>query len=426
MGPPEGLRRVRGRDPGEDNRTATPLELLYDLTFAVAFGQASGAFAHELSQGAVAAGTRGHIVSAFAIVWAWTSYTWYASSFDPDDWLHRLLTMVQMVGAVVLALGFAPFFASLHEPRPDSALMVAGYVVMRVGMVAQWARVAHDDEDYRPTAARFAVAIFLVQIAWVILPLTHTSWAVFFGVAAALMAVEVATPAVLERRTGLPWHPHHLAERFSLLAIITLGEGVIGTVAALSETVAEQGGWSLDAVLVVIAGIVLTCGMWWSYFSVDFGRILSLRREIHVGFGAFHMVMLAALAATGSGLHVAGNVLGGEAAIDAATAIGTIAWPVFVFYLAIYGLYTYAVPEADLRHIVLVVLTLGILVGSVVLARGGVSPPLCLALLMTATVPTVVGYEWFGHAHQRDQLNDMARRRGGLDRVGRAPDPDHG
>ena len=83
-------------------------------------------------------------------------------------------------------------------------------------------------------------------------------------------------------------------------------------------------------------------------------------------------------------------------------------------------------PEADLRHIVLVVLTLGILVGSVVLARGGVSPPLCLALLMTATVPTVVGYEWFGHAHQRDQLNDMARRRGGLDRVGRAPDPDHG
>jgi low temperature requirement protein LtrA len=35
------LRRMSGRDPLEEHRAVTPLELLYDLTFVVAFGQAS-------------------------------------------------------------------------------------------------------------------------------------------------------------------------------------------------------------------------------------------------------------------------------------------------------------------------------------------------------------------------------------------------
>jgi low temperature requirement protein LtrA len=32
------LRLMSGRDPHEQHRTVTPLELLYDLTFVVAFG----------------------------------------------------------------------------------------------------------------------------------------------------------------------------------------------------------------------------------------------------------------------------------------------------------------------------------------------------------------------------------------------------
>lgn len=32
------VRRMTGRDPGELHRVATPLELLFDLTFVIAFG----------------------------------------------------------------------------------------------------------------------------------------------------------------------------------------------------------------------------------------------------------------------------------------------------------------------------------------------------------------------------------------------------
>ncbi len=407
---PDALVPVRGRDPHERHRTATPLELLYDLTFAVAFGQAGGLFAHEIAQGSLAAGTRGYLIAAFAIVWAWTNFSWYASAFDPDDWLHRLLTMVQMVGVVILALGLSPLFHSLHDPHPDNAIMVAGYVVMRVAMVAQWIRVAVADPAHRPVATRFALTVMVVQVGWVVLLVARTSWAVFIGAAAVLMIVEVGIPMGLERRYGTPWHPHHIAERYSLLVIITLGEGVIGTVAALSSAVSEHGGWSGDAILVVVAGIVLTFGIWWSYFTVDFGRALTLRREASLGFSIGHMIMLTAVAATGAGLHVAGYVLAGEARIDAATAIGAVALPVALFYLGLFGVYTWFVPEADVRHIGLLAGTAAILTASVLLARAGFSTALCLGVLMLSTLPTVLGYEWFGHRHQRDQLDRLAER----------------
>ncbi len=58
-----------------------------------------------------------------------------------------------------------------------------------------------------------------------------------------LLAIEFAGPFIGERKDwGTPWHAHHIAERHSLLAIITLGEGVVGPVATLSAVVQEQVG----------------------------------------------------------------------------------------------------------------------------------------------------------------------------------------
>ena len=61
--------------------------------------------------------------------------------------------------------------------------------------------------------------------------------------------VEFAGPWIAERRKGgTPWHPHHIAERYGLLVIIALGEGIIGTIASLSAVVGPEGpGWSVDA-----------------------------------------------------------------------------------------------------------------------------------------------------------------------------------
>ena len=51
------------------------------------------------------------------------------------------------------------------------------------------------------------------------------------------------------KATGTPWHPHHIAERYGLLVIITLGEVILGTVAALNALVHGEAGWTVDAAL---------------------------------------------------------------------------------------------------------------------------------------------------------------------------------
>ncbi len=57
---------MSGRDPGEHHRVATPLELLFDLTFVVAFGVAASELAHLLAEGHIAAGLTGFVFATSA------------------------------------------------------------------------------------------------------------------------------------------------------------------------------------------------------------------------------------------------------------------------------------------------------------------------------------------------------------------------
>lgn len=52
------LTPMRSRDPHEEHRVATTLELLYDLTLVIAFGVNGVQMAHALASGHVAAGWR--------------------------------------------------------------------------------------------------------------------------------------------------------------------------------------------------------------------------------------------------------------------------------------------------------------------------------------------------------------------------------
>jgi low temperature requirement protein LtrA len=120
-------RRMSGRDPSEAHRGATPLELLFDLTFVVAFGTAANELAHYTADGRVWTGIAGFVFATFAVAWAWINYSWFASAYDTDDWVFRLATMVQMLGVIVLALGLEQAFASIDEDDVlDNGVMVAG------------------------------------------------------------------------------------------------------------------------------------------------------------------------------------------------------------------------------------------------------------------------------------------------------------
>jgi low temperature requirement protein LtrA len=400
-----GLDRMTGRDPNEEHRAATPLELLFDLAFVVAFGQAADQLAHAVAEGHVFAGIAGFAFAMFAIVWAWINFTWFASAYDTDDWFYRVTTMVQMIGVVILALGLPAVFASIEAGESlDNDIVVAGYVIMRVAMVAQWLRAAKQDPSRRRTALTFAVFIIIAQVGWVVLTILDVPLAVGFVAFPVLYFLELAIPIFAERKSsGTPWHPLHIAERYALLLIIALGEGVFGTVASVSALVESQG-WSAEAVLVVVAGIGLTFGLWWNYFMLPAGPVLARYRGRGFVWGYGHILVYAAIAATGAGLHVAAFVIEGHTEVGTLGAIVAVAVPVLAYTIAIFSLYTYMVREADPFHLALFAGTLLMLALAIVLATNGASIGLCLVIVTLAPAITVVGYETIGHRHQASRM----------------------
>ncbi len=395
--PPHRLRRMAGHDTQERHRTATPLEGLFDLTFATCFGLAAAQLAHALAQGHFNAALLGFGFASFAICWAWINFSWFSSAYDTDDWIFRLVTMVQMVGVLILATGLPRLFESIDKGEVlDDTVIVLGYIVMRVAMVTQWLRAARQDPARRRACLTYAIAISIAQIGWIIQVLCETSVAVTLLFAAVLAIIEMAGPVIAERHGGgTPWHAHHIAERYSLFALIALGEGVVGTIAGLSAVVAVQG-WSLDAALVCLAGIGLTFGMWWIYYLLPSAEVLRTHRDRSFVWGYGQILIVAAIVATGAGLHVAAYAIEHESHIGPVQTVLCSAIPVGLFLILVHGLHTYLAPRSEAPrggllagNLVLVALALGA-------AAAGLSIAVCLVILMLAPALTVVGTELTG------------------------------
>jgi low temperature requirement protein LtrA len=398
-------RPMSGRDPHEEHRVATPLEALFDLTFASCFGLAAAQFAHMLADAHYAAALIGFGFSSFAICWAWINFSWFSSAYDTDDWSFRIVTMIQMIGVVILAIGLPRMFASIeHGEHLDNTVIVLGYVVMRIPMVFQWLRAARQDPRRRRACLTYAGAISIAQVGWIVQILVDMPIAEALLFAAVLAAIEFAGPLMAERKDGgTPWHAHHIAERYSLFAIIALGEGVAGTAAAVSATVEVQG-WSMDVVLVCIAGIGLTFGMWWVYYLLPSAAILHVHRDRSFAWSYGQIVIIASIVATGAGLHVGAYFIEHTSHTGALATLLCTAIPVAVFLGAVYALHTHLVRRFDALHGWLLAATAAVVAGAIGAVSIGIDLSIGLALLMLAPAVTVVGYEVMGHRHEADAI----------------------
>jgi len=212
---PHKIQRVEGRDSHEYGRSVTTLELLYDLVYVVAFGQAANQFAHLIAEGHIAAAIGAFLFAMFAIIWAWINFSWFSSAFDTDDWLHRIATMIQMVGVTIIALGLPAVFHSFDAGQSvDIRVVVAGYVVIRVAMLTQWLRAAIHSPKYRATCLTYIWTIVIAQIGWVVLSIMSPSLIYTIIVGIFLLLIELIGPYLAEtRHSGTPWHAHHIVER---------------------------------------------------------------------------------------------------------------------------------------------------------------------------------------------------------------------
>ena len=298
------------RSPDEAHRAATSLELFYDLCFVVAVSQASSELHHLIVERRFADAVIGFSAAFFGIWWAWVNFVWFASGHDSDDVPFRLLTFVQMAGVLILAAGIHDAF--IHF---DFTAITLGYVVIRLGLVGMWLRVARDQPDHRKRAMRFVIGITAVQVAWLLrlaLPDTRPVNLASFVV---LALVELAIPIWAERAAPRQqFHPGHIAERFGLFTIIVLGEVILSSTVAVREAI-DAVGVEFDVMVVAAAALVIAFAVWWSYFGRDDEpEVDRLNGAFFWGYG--HLPVFAGLAAFGAGVHVVVEAVAGSAEVS--------------------------------------------------------------------------------------------------------------
>lgn len=321
------LTRMVPRRPDEPGRVASTLELFFDLVFVIGVSATATQLHHAMSAGEWAHGLVTYAMVFFAIWWAWMNFTWFGTSFSTDDWLYRVVTIVQMGGVLVLAAGVGPAFRSR-----DFTVIVIAYVVMRVAMIVQWLRASRGGGRLRRSALSYAVGIGAVQALWV--AFLFVPRAVQLPAFLLFALAEISVPVLAERRERTPWHPEHIAERYGSFTLILLGESLLASASAIIG--AFDRVESLGSLIgIAVLALVSTACVWWIYFWPPHHRaITSFASSLRFGYA--HYIVFAAAGAFSAGIGVEIDRLAGESGLGAVAASFTVTAPITVFLLGVW------------------------------------------------------------------------------------------
>jgi len=208
----------------ESERTATWLELFYDLAFVAAVAMMGTRLVHDVSWSSIAS-----YLGYFALVWwLWASHTFYADRYDTDDLIYRFLAGAQMVGVALIAVS-----VSLGEAGSTMAFAL-GYTAVRLILLVLYARAYRHVVKTRELVRGYLIGFGSASALWlvsIVVPEPYRFW--LWGIA---FAVDLATPYVLRRaQAAAPLDVSHLPERFGLFTILVLGESIVAVTVGLSH-----------------------------------------------------------------------------------------------------------------------------------------------------------------------------------------------
>ncbi len=242
------------RPPGlqtDETRSASRLELFFDLAFVLVVAELAGALSKDLS---------GHGALKFAALytvawWSWASSTLYANRFDTDDVVFRILKLTGMLAVLGMA-------ASASDATGKRVVQfVACYVLLRLLLFVMYARAWRSVPEARPTIRLYLLGAGVGGALWSASLLTD-GW-LRYALWTVGLVVEVLVPITATFAPGsVPLHLEHLPERLGLFVILVLGESVASVAHGVHDV-----SWTADSVVVAIVCFALTAGLWWSTFD---------------------------------------------------------------------------------------------------------------------------------------------------------------
>ena len=237
----------------DEDFTADPVELFFDLAFVYAFSRLVAHLVHHPDwTGAWEAAL------LFGILWLpWSWFTWAANAVPGNQRMVRAVFLVATAVTVPMAASVETAFDS-----GGATFAVSGAVIMLMSIALQVLAFDSDSATYRSTiqlASPVLGAIALLVIGG-------------FVDGDARVALWVATVAIILVATLFAgsgdWivRSGHFAERHGLILIIALGEVIVAIGIAVSGSL-DEGGLDGSTRLGLLAAGVFAGLLWWSYFD---------------------------------------------------------------------------------------------------------------------------------------------------------------
>lgn len=290
----------------DENQTATPLELFFDLVFVFALTQITAFMAHgDHGKATWLAVAQGLLVLGL-LWWAWVGYAWLCNLVRADEGPVRLVLLVAMTVMFMVALAIPEAFHDLDGGLDGPYVIVACYFAFRITHILLFWVYARDDAGLRRQLLKFLPTLLVSTALLLLAARAHDEKIQTLFWAIALAVEYVGT--FLGGSSG--WRLRsagHFAERHGLMVIIALGESIVAigvgaTELPISWPVVAAGG----------LGMAVTAALWWLYFDVtalhaehalaeepDDGRRTGMARD---AYSFFHLPLMAGVVLLALGL----------------------------------------------------------------------------------------------------------------------------
>jgi low temperature requirement protein LtrA len=254
IGRAERLRpQARSRALAAEEHGVTPVELLWDLVFVFAITQVGTLLSRELSW----AGFGRSMLVLVLVWWAWSAFVWVANAEDADSPALRLTLLAALVLIFISGLAIPHAFG---DQATLFAVTYAGVRFMHLALYASSARHGHASWE---AIGGFSLTVAAGMALLIAGSFLSSGWQLALWTAAA--AIDYAGPGLLTRQRlrGLQRVAvAHFAERYGAFIIICLGESIVAIgLSATREPLEAQ------LVAVVACGLLITIGLWWTYFG---------------------------------------------------------------------------------------------------------------------------------------------------------------
>jgi low temperature requirement protein LtrA len=247
----------------------TWLENFYDLIVAIIVFQLS----RDLNDDVSVYGFLSFVALFIPVVWSWVGVTFYSTRFETDDLAHRLLMLLQIAAAALMAVSVP------NGLGKNSSWFALSYAIMRTVLVIEYLRTRRHVPAARQLTMRYSIGFSIAAGIWFVSIFVPTPIRLIFWIIG--LTVDIGTPLLFARQLSVQFapHAHHLPERFGSFTIIVLGISILGVVNGIAAH-----NWTVSSIISAGLGLGIAFSLWWVYFdTVDGSEIRALRENKQIG-----------------------------------------------------------------------------------------------------------------------------------------------